>query len=594
MCKKISPALSLLLALLLLLTACGQSSSVQQQPQQPETPPEPYTLTIASSGDDSKTISFHLFENLLRWVDDSTGYAVLAPGQAESYSYTCDYAGFATYTFLLRQDICWSDGTPVTAQHFVDAWQHIADPAVQHPHSELLSIVSGYDHVQETGDPDFLGVSAPTEHMFVVTLSGSCAHFLEELCAGTETMPIRTDLLQDGSMTGTVTNGAYVRSEEDPSLLLRSESYYDAAAVLPDRLHFVPSVSVEADYASLLAGELDLVQTLPASALEECAEDPLWTPEAVTTSYAVMFNMNIPPFDQPEIRRAFALAIDEEAVAAALHDPTARPASGFVPYGVSDYSSQRPAIEAPREAPILPNPTASPDVEETPVVYWDFRVHSQDLLTQTNSSDYAADCLEARALLAQMGYANGGGFPMVEYLYVASNANRAVAQALQAMWSEQLGVTVTLRGVTQEEYEAAIAPSAADIPTVENTEIPAEAPVPSFNMAAQSFTSHIDDAICFLQRWHSDSSENVCGYTSAAFDILIDSALAAVSPEFTDARDAYLHDAEAILLSDSALIPLYFEGSSFAQHESINGLYRRPNGTFFLFSVEKAKTVPAA
>lgn len=594
MCKKLS--LPLLLALLLLLTACGGTNSPPEQQQPAETPPEPYTLTVASSGDDEEMISHHLFENLMRWVDDGAGFAVLAPGQAESYTVECDYAGFATYHFTLREDLQWSDGEKVTAQHFVDAWQALADPAGDRPGRELLSVVSGYDQVQETGDVSLLGVSALSDTVFIVSLSGACAYFLDELCAGTETMPIRTDLLKDGEMTGTVTNGAFVRSGEDDALLLRSDTYWNAGEILPEQLRFAAAGGAAADYEALQAGTLDLVQALPDAVLSEYAAGDLWVPEPTPVTYAVMLNTQLPPFDDPLIRQAFCLAVDEAAVAAAVGDPTLRPAAGFVPYGVTDHSSQRPAVEEKPEAPVLPDPNSTPEPEK-PAIFWDFRAHSQTIVTQDTVEDYAADCLQAKAALAQAGYANGGGFPVVEYLYVASDVNRAAAQALQSMWQEQLGVTVTLRGVSQEEYDAILFPAPAaeeGTAAADSSYVAPENPIPEFTMAAQSFSSPISDAVFFLQRWHSANEENVIGYHSAAFDILIDSALAAVSPEFTDARDAYLHDAEAILLADGVVIPLFCEGSGFALRDGLSGLYRGSDGLLFLCAVERSKEIPSA
>ena len=74
------------------------------------------------------------------------------------------------------------------------------------------------------------------------------------------------------------------------------------------------------------------------------------------------------------------------------------------------------------------------------------------------------------------------------------------------------------------------------------------------------------------------------GYASDAFDILLNSARAAVSP---DARDAYLHDAEAILLGDSPVIPVLCRGGSFQLAEGLAGLYRSPDQVFFLYGVHR-------
>ena len=64
------------------------------------------------------------------------------------------------------------------------------------------------------------------------------------------------------------------------------------------------------------------------------------------------------------------------------------------------------------------------------------------------------------------------------------------------------------------------------------------------------------------------------------------SAAAAVSPE---ARDAYLHDAEAILLNDAPVIPICYEGLSWQLREGLSGLYRAPDGVFFLYHISQGE-----
>lgn len=584
---------ALLCALLvLLLCACGE------QPEgggEPDTPPLPQSehLTVRVSAAQTtldpayvtaqggETILYHLYENLLCWEDDGSGWAVLTNGQAESYTVETDYAGNATYTFTLRQDARWSDGVPVKAEDFVHAWQRLADPAKNTPHRELLAEIAGFQEVQETGDVTLLGVSASGPRTLTVTLNGSPSYFLEEICAGAYTMPLRADL--PSYANAMVTNGRYTAASGFTGALVslkRSDTYYAPLSGGPETIRFVTMEGADADYAALQAGEAALIASLPASVLEEQAASGLWTPDPVTCMYGVLLNCGKEPFDNANVRLAFHLAVDRQAIVDALGNFTSRPAPGVVPYGVSDFS-ERPAVELPVENDAPPDPNAQ--LTETPEpapTCWDFRTHSLEVVTAEHTHDYESDCNYAKALLAQAGFPGGSGFPAVEYLYHSgSEEEKTIAGLLQTMWRDCLGVTVTLRGVSETEYQTALVPVLPEETEEEDDEEPV--PCAPFQMAAQDFAPPYSDALALLERWYSDPDQ-AGGYASSDFDILLDAAHAAVSAE---AKDAYLHDAEAILLKDSPVIPILCRGGSYQLAEGLTGLCRAPDGVYFLYGI---------
>ena len=583
--------LAAVLILSLVLSACSS-----QQPEGTQDEDAPFTVTVcageaqgtldpaATTAQGGETILFHLFENLMRWADDGSGHAVLTTGQAKSYEVETDYAGNATYTFTLRSNIQWSDGQAVTAGDFVAAWQRLADPANDLPYRALLADIAGYSDVQSTGDPTLLGVSATDDQTLVVRLTGSCAYFLEEICASAYTMPVRQDQVESGQWGGenTATNGAYTLSTLSGSevVLEKSETYYDTVPVGPDVLRFVPGSDDQASYDAFLNGETDLIQSLPEDVLQTLSDSGSWLPDPVTTTYGLILNTKAAPFDDANVRLALRLAIDAQAVTKAVGDLTLRPASGLLPYGITDYGKSTAAedsAEAKSQPSVDPNAANEPQEPDT---FWDFRTHSLEKVTVTTDTDYEADCAQARSLLAQAGYPNGTDFPAVEYIYVSSDAGKAAAQAVAAMWKEQLGITVTTHAVTADEYETMLTSTGTE-DTGDSGEETTQA---SFQIAAQEFTAAYNDAKAILKDFYSSNATNLSGYDSDAFDILMKSAAAAIAPE---ARDAYLHDAEAILLTDAPVIPLYYEGLSWQLKEGLSGLYRAPDGAFFLSALSQ-------
>ena len=607
-----------LCAMLLALCACGETDGPAEVMDEPS---DFNALYVSLPGDianldplyggsqGNETIMVHIYENLMRWADGGDGWAVLAPGQAESYTVETDYAGNATYTFTLREGLCWSSGLPITAVDFVYAWQTLADTEAGLPHRELLSCVQGFEGALETdGELDEddtagdegetadsaeepaeentpgLAVSAPDDRTFVVALKGNPAYFLEEVCASIYTVPRDQD-----SPDGSFFNGPYIPVEVGTSHvgLERNARYYAPDSAGPDEIHFFPAGESDSEFQMLQSGERDLITALPEDALQELADSGLWTPEPVSGTYGVLLNTLQAPFDNANVRLAFHLAVDRQAVADALGDLTARPAPGIVPYGAADFS-ERPVVEAPAADDTLSDPIAGPAPEEPAPVCWDFRSHAAHVVTAEHSHDYETDYRYAQALLAQAGYTGGGGLPEVEYIYVNErDSDRIVAGLLQGMWQDCLGVKVNVREVSREEYEAALAPvlpEEEEDSAQEADEAGDMVPAASFQLAAQEFSPAYSDAGALLEQWYSGSGDNVTGYANDAFDILIRSAQASSIP---DARDAYLHDAEAILMEDPPVIPVFCRGGSFRLREGLTGLYRAPDGVFFLYNVHR-------
>ena len=99
-----------------------------------------------------RTLVLHLFDNLYRWTAEGA-----VPAAAHAYDCTDNEDGTQTYTFHLRRDGKWSDGSDVTAEDFVYAWRRLTAPETDSPEAEILSMVAGYEDAH-AGDPEALGV----------------------------------------------------------------------------------------------------------------------------------------------------------------------------------------------------------------------------------------------------------------------------------------------------------------------------------------------------------------------------------------------------------------------------------------------------
>ena len=497
-----------------------------------------------------QTILVHLYENLMRKTAGASG-ATVTNGVAKSATSEENTDGTVTWTFQLR-GAEWSDGREVLAGDFVYAWQRLADPANDSPFASLLSVVAGYDEVRETGDVSLLQVTAEDDSTLVVVLNGKYDWFLEEVCTAPATMPLRQDLLTGESaaeetaeddaeaaeaaeaapwwsdVAGLVTNGPYQVSgyEAGESLTLETSGTYHSDVSGPGTLTFRFADTAEEGQALYDAGTVDFLGVLPeeqmASLVE--AESRALTPELGT--WAVVFNCAQDTLMDARVRRALSLVIDRTAAAEAA-GVTARAAEGLIPPGV-------------------------PESDEA-----DFRTSGGDLLD--NDPNHRADLQEeARALLTEAGYVSVQDLGELEYLYVDAGNGAAVAQALVQAWQSALGLRVTARAVTEEELAAALEEG-------------------TFSLAGIEIRALGNDAECFLRQWSSTGGENVSRYANSAYDTLL-SVIAGAEDE--TARLGCLHDAEALLLEEGAVAPLYTTVTAWTLRDSLTGLVRDGRGWF--------------
>ena len=440
----------------------------------------------------------------------------------------------------------------------VDALQQLTRLAVQQAtgeRSHLIVDVDGFlkrkrqtlrdmaldavDEVRETGNKAKLQVSAKDKSTFVVTLSAPCAYFIEGICTAVATMPLRRDLTEDGAgfdMPNVVSNGAYhvsAWSKSSKLTAVRNEEYYEARLVGPDELGFVFASGSEEAWKLYEAGDIDYIAHLPDSVIAELSQDENWKPTAVYATACVLYNHESDLFSNEHTREAFDLAIDR-AAAAAAGGAENTPATGLVPYGISD----------------------SGETDD------DFRT-TGGVLRSIDEEDVNARQAEAREELSYAGYYSTSMFPPIELLYVTGTENDAVAAALQNMWSTTLGVTVMLRGVTQAEY---------------NTRMEAG----NYELALQKVTALYDDAMGFLDRWCSEDEQNLISYENGTYDVLMGVAGASENPV---ARTAFLHDAETMLLGETALSPVYFDGTAHMLRDTLRGVYTDGFGNSYFAGV---------
>ena len=553
----------------MLLSGCGGTSAQSPSPSPSASAPaestpaegfdmavciasEPQTIDPAlNSAVDGAIMTQHMFEGLMKWVDSGNpvndkgnmNYAALAAGQAESYEKTDNGDGTGTYTFKIRSDAKWSDGQPVTANDFVYSWQRLANPLTAADYCYMIDMVQGYAAVNAgEADPTTLGVSAPDESTFVVNLTYDCPYFLE-ICAFPAAFPVRQDIIEaygdtwttDDNSSHYISNGPWKLAEwvhDSYIKMVPNEYHYDAANLGPNSLTFQLMEDQNSMLAAYRSGDLQFIEDMPVDEIAGLlASGELNIVDYIGTYY-VCYQTQAAPFDNALVRQAFTLAIDSKYIVEQVTQTGQVPATGFVPAGIYD---------------------ADPDGDDFRTVggdYWDAPV---------DDATYQANCEKARQLLAEAGYPNGEGFPTVTYLYNTSDAHKAVGEALQQMWQEELGVTVQLQN---QEWNAFL-----------ETRKKGE-----YQIARNAWIADYNDPCSFLDMWYTGGGNNDAQYSNPEYDAMIDAAKATSDPA---ERMSYFHKAEDIIIGqDWALGPIYFYTQKYMMADDISGAFYTPLGYF--------------
>jgi ABC-type transport system substrate-binding protein/class 3 adenylate cyclase len=362
---------------------------------------DPPTLDPAQAGDDvSDRIIFQLFSGLV----DQTPELGIVPDVAASWEVS---DGGCSYLFHLRDDTIWSDGVPVTAHDFEFAWKRVLDPITDSRVARLLYDLKGARVYHEglVSNPDAVGVRALDDFTLSVELEGPTG-YLFHLLACTATCPVPRHVVETygndwAAPERIVTNGPFTLSSwrRGNSMVLSRNPCYHARfsgnlrqvelTLFPAGEWLTPQEMYEADRLDVFW--LDFRDPEDMERILHRHSGEYVSPRLAATTYLV-FDATSPPFDDPRVRQAFAYAVDREALADVTLGSFVSPAmGGCVPPGMPGHT---PGVALPY------------------------------------------DPERARELLAEAGYPEGRGFPLVDF--VTGYLKRGVAQQLSAQLTETL------------------------------------------------------------------------------------------------------------------------------------------------------------
>ncbi|WP_241759609.1 peptide ABC transporter substrate-binding protein [Pyxidicoccus parkwayensis] len=293
------------------------------------------------------------------------------PGLAERWERAGDLKGREIYTFHLRQDVRWSDGSSLTARDFVVGWRRALRGRERGEMADLDGAVEALT-LQERGAPEAevraalerVGVEAVDAHTLRVTLARPRSYFLARVAnvyifypapsadlEGKSDEEVRDyfDRPRDGRPLAL---GPY-RVEQWDRAGERVRLVYNPASAFPPPLGpgetpapVITLMKSEIGPALYERGRVDFVFVDSAAALRVRRPDDLQR-EPLLSTYFLAFNTERPPLNRPEVRRALAMALDRDALVAGLL-PASRPSNTLLPPELPGAATAEEAARLPR------------------------------------------------------------------------------------------------------------------------------------------------------------------------------------------------------------------------------------------------------
>ncbi len=413
------PLLYVLLLALLALTACVASPGAAPAADEPAAAApaekvfrmagfEPDGLDPAIGGPGYQEYQ-NLYEPL---VDAYAPDGVIHPLAAESWTVSDDGL---TYIFTLRPDLKWSDGEPVTSANFHFAWMRHIDPATASYSADDFSVIRNARAfgAGEITDPREVGIRMIDDLTLEVTLEAPAPHFLS-LVGSSSYFPLRQDVLEQhgdqwmeaGNFVG---NGPYMLEswEHDQRLVFVQNPHYNGPWKDNRHIDRVEYTILQDPWSQAVlpfeAGEID-VAVVPPTERDRIANDPDFSAQLqelpISGAVIIVFDTQNPPTGDVRVRQALAMALDYDVLANDVLRGAYAPATSFSPPSLVSYEP---------------------------------------------SSRLATDVAAAQALLADAGYPDGAGFPPFELYYWTLERESLLAQAMQAMWQQNLGISISLQ-----------------------------------------------------------------------------------------------------------------------------------------------------
>lgn len=444
------------------------------------------------------------------------------PGELrEAASYKISEDGL-TYTFTLRDDLKWSDGTPITAFDYEYSWKRVIDPKTGAYYAFVMHHIENAKAVNtgESDDLDSVGVKALDERTLQIRLDQPAGYLLPLLAVWSFYPVPKAKIEAHGDKwieaENIICNGPFMMEswEHDQLMVLVPNPEYSGEKPKLSRLELV----LLEDHTSMALpayenDEMDYAM-VPIAEIDRIRKDPVMSQELhfgkKLRPVFINFDCSHAPWDDVRVRQAFALAVNRDEIVNSIFKGAYKPIKTLIP---------------------------------EPILGW------------TEDVALPGGVEEAQALLAEAGFPGGEGFPEFTFIGPNDERHRLLAPALQAQWQNNLGITsMKIQLLEHKAYWEA------------NTSHKNQ----PFDMLSGGWTAdYIDPVNYFNDLWHSKAQYWNNRWANAEFDALIEEA--AMESDQEKRREMY-EQANAILARELPAVPLWHDGWAYVVKPYVKGL----------------------
>ncbi|MBQ8001769.1 MAG: peptide ABC transporter substrate-binding protein [Ruminococcus sp.] len=580
--KSLALILAVVMVLCLGLTACTGNGGTQAKSEMTIcVGPYPDTIDPAlNSSVDGATYVIHAFAGLVGYEQAEDGSLKLVADCAKELpEAVATDDGKVSYTYELKDGLKWSDGSDLTAQDFVWAWNRAANPANLSDYYYMFDVIDGFADLEAGVEGAKLNVTASEDGKSITIVLANDVPYFNELLAFPTYMPVKQSVVEGNESWAIdaatyIGNGPYKVTEftQGQMVMEKNEYYHNADAVKTNKIIWPFNEDDSSLYANFQNGSYLFIDSVPNDQIEsiEAQYPDEYKVTGQLGTYYVSFNVNdeaLKDFTEVEkisIRKALGLLLERNYICTDIGKAGQQPANTFVAMGLTDADGAT-----------------------------EFRANANGGkgYFSVDAADYEANCTEALALLADVAKSSGKftvdgdtvtGFPTLTYITNEGTQHEQIATYMKEVY-ETYGITMKIE---VQEWN-----------TVLDTRKKGD-----YSFARNGWLGDYNDPISFLDMWISGSGNNDCqfgkdahatyaGYSYDGKDGLTwsesyDKIIAKVKSSKDSAeRFELMHQAEDILMSTGAICPIYYYTDQFMCSTSIEGSFVSPLGyKYFMYA----------